>query len=116
MEFTHIDIEKYDKNELEIFRCPYFEAKGYLLRVFRRGNLKDYKDYISDGFTVFAIQDFVITSSFVGPEQLIVKELNLENANKIFSYNKPVLIMFRDASNEDYKDYDHELSHALEKI
>jgi hypothetical protein len=76
-------------------------TKSYAVRVIRRHNLRDFKDYQNGDFDVHLVSDFVIRSTFVGPEQNFIKELNLENANKIFVYNKPVLILFRDLTKPD---------------
>jgi hypothetical protein len=55
----------------------------------------------------------VISSSFVGPGPDILRELSTENAMKIFTYNKPVLIMFRNTSAADVRYYDMQLAEAF---
>lgn len=52
----------------------------------------------------------------MGPGPDIVRELSTENAMKIFQYNKPVLILFRNSSATDSRYYERELSKAYEDI
>lgn len=40
-------------------------------------------------------------STFVGPGPDFVRDLTTENAMKVFSYNIPVLILFRNASIDE---------------
>ncbi len=55
-------------------------------------------------------------STFIGPGPDIVRELSTENAMKIFQYNKPVLILFRNTSIPESRYYDKELSAAFEQV
>jgi hypothetical protein len=83
-----------------------YEDRGYQVRVFRRRNLKDYRDFQDSNFTMETLQAFVTRSTFIGPGPDIVRELSTENAMKIFTYNKPVLILFRNTSAADARYYD----------
>ena len=51
-------------------------------------------------------------SSFIGPMPSVVRELSIENAMKIFQYNLPILVLFRNTSAEDAFYYDKELAGA----
>ena len=54
------------------------------MRVYRRRNLRDFKDFKSAEFSLENLQHFVMKSSFIGPGPDIVRELSTENAMKIF--------------------------------
>lgn len=58
----------------------------------------------------------MIKSTFVGPGPDIIRELSTENAMKIFTYNVPVMILFRNTSASDVRYYHKELSEAYEEI
>jgi len=62
------------------------------------------------------IEDFVIKSSFVGREQKRVMDLNLDSANKIFTYNKPVLLLLLNKNDPSTKGFEEELSQAFEEV
>lgn len=98
-----LDLEQYNEN-------------GYQVRVFRRRNLRDFKDFKFRDFTFENLKTFIIKSTFVGPGPDIVRELSNENAMKIFTYNIPVLILFRNTSANDVRYYHKELSDAFEEI
>lgn len=117
MEFAHIDPSIYLKYELTMLELPEsYATEGYALRVFRRRNLRDIKDFSAKAFDFTNVQDFVMKSTFVGPGPDIVRELTNENALKIFTYNKPILILFRDVTKTDFKYYDKQLIEAFESI
>jgi hypothetical protein len=59
------------------------------------------------------IFDFVVKTTFIGPGPEIIRELSTENAMKIFTYNKPVLILFRNTSAEDVRYYTKQLGAAF---
>lgn len=60
--------------------------------------------------------NFITRACFTGPVPGIVRELSNENAMKIFSYNLPVLILFRNSSSEDVRYYDLELASVYPSI
>lgn len=78
--------------------------------------MRDYKDYQEDKFDFDSVSSFIVKSTFVGPGPDIIRELSTENAMKIFTYNKPVMIMFRNTSAPDVRYYHKELSDAYEDI
>lgn len=90
---------------MEVIDIEMLKYKGFGVRIYRRKNMKDFKDYKKDSFTFEDMQDFVIKSSFVGPGPDIIRELSSENAMKIFNYNKPCLILFRNTSVADSRYY-----------
>ena len=47
IEFGHIDSYKFPKTDLDSLNLSVFQEEGYQVRVYRRRNLKDYKDYPS---------------------------------------------------------------------
>jgi hypothetical protein len=52
----------------------------------------------------------------VGPAPDIIRELSNENALKIFTYNKPVLILFRNTTVADTRWYEKQLAEAFDEI
>ena len=76
----------------------------------------DYKDYHGDKFDYESLHNFVVKSTFVGPGPDIIRELSTENAMKIFTYNKPVLILFRNTSAPDVRYYHTQITEAFEEI
>ena len=46
---------------------PALNQKGYALRVYRRKNIGDKKDFSNKDFNVDTISDFVVRTTFVGP-------------------------------------------------
>lgn len=54
-----------------------------------------------------------MTGSFVGPTKDILRELSIENARKIFTYNIPVMILFRNTSDADFRYYDQQILDSL---
>lgn len=110
LEFAHIDTLHYAKEELELLNLAesVYLDRGYTVRVFRRRNIRDFTEFAAhsestdpSSFTHELLSDFIVRSSFVGPGPDIIRELSNESAMKIFSYNKPVLILFRNTSAHD---------------
>lgn len=55
-------------------------------------------------------------STFISTGPDIIRELSNENALKIFTYNKPTLILFRDVTKNDFRYYDKILIDTFEDI
>jgi thiol-disulfide isomerase/thioredoxin len=51
------------------------------------------------------LRKFIVHSTFIGPAPGISRELSTENGLKIFQYNLPVLILFRNTSVDDSRYY-----------
>ena len=51
-------------------------------------------------------------ATFIGPTPKILRELSIENARKVFIYNKPILIMFRNTSVEESRYYEKQIVEA----
>ena len=86
------------------------------MRVFRRRNAKDVRDFKDREFNFENLQDFIMKATFVGPTPFIMRELSTENAMKIFTYNKPVLIMFRNTTLGESRFFEEELGRAYKEI
>lgn len=84
--------------------------------MYRRRTIKDFKDLLVDDVTVDGIFEFIIKSTFIGSGPEIIRELSNENAMKIFSYNRPVMIMFRNTSASDVRYYTEQLAQAFPQI
>ena len=83
-----------------------YNEYGYQVRAYRRRNTRDFRDLTDQNLTRENLEDFIVKSSFIGPGPDIVRELSAENAMKIFTYNKPVMILFRNTSAHDARYYD----------
>lgn len=62
------------------------------------------------------MRDFVMRATFTGPTPGIVREISTENAMKLFQYNLPALIVFRNATsieNQDFHKIDEEVSKLI---
>jgi thiol-disulfide isomerase/thioredoxin len=62
------------------------------------------------------LRKFIIYSTFIGPAPGISRELSTENGLKIFQYNLPVLILFRNTSVDDSRYYQEQLFIAEKEI
>jgi hypothetical protein len=82
-----------------------YEENGYVIRVYRQRHSNNFKDNVKS-ITFEDLRDFIIHATFIGPAPGIVRELSTENARKIFQYNLPVLILFRNTSASDARHYD----------
>ena len=80
----HVDTSKFPEAELENYDLKEYQDQGYQVRVYRRRNLRDFKDFKNAEFSLENLQHFVMKSSFIGPGPDIVRELSTENAMKIF--------------------------------
>ena len=83
-----------------------------MIRVYRYRMTKHFKDFTAAPFNFDTLRKFVVFSSMTGPAPHIVRELSTETAMKIFSYNVPVLLLFRNSSAPDVRYYDTELADA----
>jgi hypothetical protein len=86
------------------------------VRVYRHRNTKTPKDFTAPDLKFEPLRNFIIHSTFIGPAPGISRELSTENGLKIFQYNLPVLILFRNTSNEESRYYQEQLSLAEREI
>lgn len=78
-----------------LMETPFYKKNEFGLRVYRRGNIGDYKD-LEEGVTAEEMEAFVFKSTFVGTGPDIIREMNPENTMKFFSQTDPGLILFYD--------------------
>jgi len=79
--------------------------------------MNNYRDYDGDGVIRFEpLRKFIVHATFIGPAPGISRELSTENALKIFQYNLPVLVLFRNTSIEDSRYYQEQLALAEKEI
>jgi hypothetical protein len=73
------------------------------LRVYRRGQLTDFKDFSSDFVSETAIEQFVYRSTFVGSGPDLIRSISTENMMKVFTQDDPVLFLFYDEEQESHR-------------
>ena len=113
IEFAHVDTQTYPKRELDFLRLFTYEEEGWQLRIYRRKSKTDFKDFApTDEFAFDRVRAFVIHATFVGPTPFANRELTTESARKIFVYNVPVLILFRNQSDEESRPVEKQLVNA----
>lgn len=93
VEFGYAFIEDYEKemgNLDQLTESNFFKRWGFSIRVYRRGNIADFKDmkYASllDPAEVAAedIERFIFRSTFVGEGPDFIREANTDNVMKFF--------------------------------
>jgi hypothetical protein len=87
IEFAYLfpeDFVNSEANLVELLYSDFYKENGFGVRVYRRGNIGDYKD-LYFGTSAEDMETFVFKSTFVGVGPDIVRELNSENTMKFFS-------------------------------
>jgi hypothetical protein len=114
VEFAFLYPEDYPEigNLQVLLDSPFYREKGFGVRVFRRGNISDYRD-LNTGTTAEDMERFVFMSTFVGPGPDLIRNLNPENMMKFFSQNEPGLILFY---SQDDTNAVNELEISFDKI
>ena len=97
MEFAFLYEETFGKDQgsyRNFFTSEFYQTNGFGIRVYRRGNMGDIRDFDTDAITVEEMERFVYKSTFVGQGPDFIRNLDTENAMKFFSQNEPGLILF----------------------
>ena len=103
VEFAYAFIEDFEKemgNLLELSGSNFYERWGFSIRVYRRGNIADFKDLkyrnLHDPVEVTPedIERFIFRSTFVGEGPDFIREANAENVMKFFTQNQAGLFLF----------------------
>ena len=93
VEFAYAFIEDFEKemgNLGELVESNFYKRWGFSIRVYRRGNIADFKDmryanlYNPAEVTPEDIEKFIFRSTFVGDGPDFIREANTENVMKFF--------------------------------
>ena len=93
VEFAYAFIEDFEKeigNLGELVESNFYKRWGFSVRVYRRGNIADFKDmryanlYDPAEVTAEDIERFIFRSTFVGDGPDFIREANTENVMKFF--------------------------------
>ena len=103
VEFAYAFIEDFEKemgNLVELTESNFYKRWGFSIRVYRRGNISDFKDmrYASLNNPVEVSNDdmdkFIFRSTFVGDGPDFIREANTDNVMKFFMQNQAGLFLF----------------------
>ena len=103
VEFTYAFIEDFEKeigNLGELAESNFYKRWGFSIRVYRRGNIADFKDmkyaslYSHNEVSPEDIERFIFRSTFVGEGPDFIREANAENVMKFFSQSQAGLFLF----------------------
>ena len=93
VEFAYAFVEDFEKemgNLGELVESNFYKRWGFSIRVYRRGNIADFKDmryanlYDPAEVTAEDIERFIFRSTFVGDGPDFIREANTENVMKFF--------------------------------
>ena len=103
VEFAYAFIEDFEKeigNLGELVESNFYKRWGFSVRVYRRGNIADFKDmryanlYDPAEVTAEDIERFIFRSTFVGDGPDFIREANTENVMKFFHQSQAGLFLF----------------------
>ena len=87
---------------------------GPVVRVYRYRQGADFRETSNIDET---LAKFIVRSTFTGPTKGILRELSIETAAKIFQYNLPVLLLFRNTSEaKTHTYYEKEFTSAAQRV
>lgn len=88
VDFAYLYIETFGK-DLGSYRnfieSPFYKSHEYGIRVYRRGNMGDIKDFDSEDTSTEGMERFILRSTFVGEGPDFIRKLDTENTMKFFS-------------------------------
>jgi len=94
VEFAFLYPEDFDAHKSQfnsLLNARFYRENKFSIRVYRRGNLADFKDLnkdmlsTKDTVTETDIEKFIYRSTFVGKGPDIIREISTDNVRKIFS-------------------------------
>lgn len=64
--------------------ADFYKKNQFGIRIYRRGNIGDTKDFDSDKISVEEMEQFIVKSTFVGQGPDIIRQLDTETAIEFF--------------------------------
>lgn len=88
-------------NLRNFLQSDYYKQNGFGIRVYRRGNIGDFRDFEGEVKTFEEMETFIFKSTFVGQGADFIRNLDPENTMKFFGQSEPGLVMFYDPAVHD---------------